>query len=147
MLDRVVDDREIVDGLARAFDLHLDDVSLIDDTTERQIRNLDEHPVIVELAQLSGDFPLQLSIYLRRSDLEQRVCDPSDEQEQIAQLCATWKCSALFSDDALNPYRWFLMSAAGRLEEVSVDADRLDSEDAFVITRVDRLVRQIPAAV
>jgi hypothetical protein len=143
MLDRVVDDRVIVDGMAYVFGVRTGEVALIDD-----IEGLDDNPpIIITHTRLSGDFPLQLSIYLRYSELEQRVCDPEDEQTVIARLCAEWRCSALFSDDDLNPYRWLLMSQTGRLAEVTVDADRLDDQDAFVITRVDRMVRQIPVAV
>jgi hypothetical protein len=149
MLDREIDDLEIVKGLAHVFDLHAGEVSLVDEIAEG-IQGLDGGlPVVIERIQLSGDFPLQLSIYiyLRRSDLELRVYDAADEQAMIARLCAMWKCNALFSDDDVNPYRWLLMSATGRLDEVTVDADRLDNEDAFVITRVNRMVRQVPVAV
>ncbi|MGE0543030.1 MAG: hypothetical protein AB7R89_22920 [Dehalococcoidia bacterium] len=144
MLDRVVNDQSIVEGIARVLGVRSGDIALVDEIGEQFGVMSQNPPIIIERAQLAGSFPLQLSISLRRSDLEQRICDPADEQAVIARLCAGWECSALFSDDALNPYSWFLMTPTGRLEEVTVDAGRLDDQDAFVITRVNRIVRQVP---
>jgi hypothetical protein len=147
MLDRVVNDRSIVKGMAHVFGLRSADIALVDEIADQPGVMSQDPPVIIERAELAGNFPLQLSIYLRRSELEQRVADPADEQAVVARLCAGWKCSALFSDDAVDPYSWFLMTPTGRLEEVTVDAGRLDDQDAFVVTRVNRMVRQVLVAV
>jgi hypothetical protein len=148
MLDRVLDDRSIGEGLASIFGVPADQIRTAEGSADAAIPDgiAEDTLIWVERVALEGDFPLQLSIYLQ-PDLQRLVDEPADEQAAVARLCALWQASCLFNDDELDPYTWLVMRPSGRLEAVTVDAGRLDDRGAFVIARVDRVIRLVPVAV
>ncbi len=142
MLDHMIDNDGLVDGFVRVFACSPADVGVVDAIS----LSTPALPIVVERRDLGGDFPLGVSVHLDE-ELQRRVTDPIDEQNTIARLCALWHCSCLFSDDLVNPYSWLLMNPTGVLEAVTVDPERLDCDDQFVVVRVDRVVRHVPVAV
>jgi hypothetical protein len=142
MLDHVLDDGMLADGFAQIFEQSPADVGVVDAI----LLASSIVPILVERRDLGGDFPLGVSVYLC-PELQRRVSDPFDEQIAIARLCALWHCRCLFSDDDLNPYSWLLMHPSGLLEAVTVDAERLDHKDEFVIASVEGIVRHVPIPV
>ena len=148
MIDRVLDDGLLIEGLASVFGVSPGEIRIVKPSNSGGLPDgiTADAPIWVERSVLQGDFPLQATVHLR-PDLQSLVNDPADEQATVARLCAIWQASCLFSDDELNPYTWLVMRPNGRLERVTVDAAALDERNAFVIARVDRVVRLVPVAV
>jgi hypothetical protein len=148
MLDRALDDRPLREGLASIFGVPADEIQIVGGSADGggTAGTASDHPIWVERDALEGEFPLRLGVYLR-PDLCALIDEPADEQAAIARLCAVWQASCLFSDDEVNPYTWLVMRPNGRLEAVTVDAESLDDRDAFIVTRVDRVIRLMPTAV
>lgn len=148
ILSRALSDQVLTEGLGQVFGVRPSQVRVTGRLAEgTPPADLPAAPLWVERVPLSGAFPLQVSIFLPDRNLQNRVRDTAASEAAIAGLCARWRCRCLFSDDALNPYTWLLMHPTGLLEAVTVDASRLDDQDQFVISHVDRVIRQIPIAV
>ncbi len=86
-------------------------------------------PVLVEVQNRPGGFPMQLSIYLRG----QHPGAPTEVDLAVA-LARALDLRALIGDDTVNPYAWKLVERDGTIQPVSVDPDGLDRGELRITT-------------
>jgi hypothetical protein len=88
----------------------------------------DDIELLIETAELGGDFPAHLSLFARSSRAE------SVERNSIVNGFARhFQTTVLVSDDSPDPYRMMQVMPDGSREIVRLNAESLDSEDAYIV--------------
>ena len=90
--------------------------------------------------QLGGDFPLQLSVYVRDPGLLARIEAEDQRVAAVVRLCTSLECTALISDDSPSVVTGLRVGSSGELEAVTLDEDHLD-RDEYVVASARRLER------
>jgi hypothetical protein len=130
------------EAFGQSFGIAPAEVSVIEDiTVENPWRNA-QTKIALERRLQPGEFPLHVMIILNGAGLDAQVETPQQSLAIVQRLCATLQCPALISTDAIDPYEWLLITPMGNPVVVRVDPDRLDDENAFVITSRQKPGRQ-----
>jgi hypothetical protein len=140
--DRHLDDARLRQAWAQAFDLVPAAVIVIDDITQINPWTEAGTRIVLERRIQPGDFPLHVTAYLRGSALIEQVATRHQSLGMVQRLCDELACRALLPTEAIDPYEWLLITPMGNPVVVRVDPDRLDDENAFVITSRQKHGRQ-----
>jgi hypothetical protein len=139
---QIVSDDCLREAFRQSFGIPPTEVSVIADiTAENPWRNA-QTKIALERRLQPGEFPLHVMIILNGADLDAQVETQRQSLAMVQRLCAALQCQALISTDAIDPYEWLLISPTGDPVVVRVDPDRLDDENAFVITSRQKPGRQ-----
>lgn len=122
---------------AGTFGVGPEAISVIDDIATDNPWIDPDVRIALERRRRPGEFPLQVMVLLRGSELVARVAEPQDGRTLIARLCAELNCRALTSSAnySVNPYEWLLHTPDGATSTVHVDTEQLDEANAFVLLR------------
>ena len=134
VLDRSIPDRPLQEALAATFGVAPEVVRVVESLDDADAGESTKLAVLVERTLLAGEFPLQASIYLRDAELELRLSAPAERVARVKQFCELLHCSALMSDESLDPYSWLRVGASGVVEMVTLDAGRLDQDEFAVVS-------------
>jgi hypothetical protein len=110
-------------------------VKIVDSISEQPDGAGDGYIVLVERAQLAGEFPLQLSVFVNEPSPVAELRQPGASLSRVARLSEILQCSCLVSDDSLNPASWLRVLPSGTVERVMLDSELLD-EDTYVVASV-----------
>jgi hypothetical protein len=137
LVDRQLGDAEIRAATSRFFSVPAGAVLLVEDVMSLGDSIDEQFHVVCERHPVKGQFLTQLCFYLRTRTLEEFVQRLSRES-LINRLCELLGCRALVSVESGDPYSFLLATGSGRLEPVSVDSDRLDHNEEYVISDSSR---------
>ena len=73
---------------------------------------------------------MKLSIYVRDSKLEQL-----DPKLIIRQFCCILHCKCLMSDSSVNPFTMLLVQESKDIQTVSLNPDRLDENEEYILMK------------
>jgi hypothetical protein len=124
--DRNLTEHEIKHAISKAFNISPKSIFVVDDITEFDVD--EQVRVVCERIEMSGDFPMRISIYLRDEQLV-----PSNSQTMLGDLCDLMKCQCLVSDESPNPYQWLLIQNSKNWRSVYIDPVKLDENEEFSI--------------
>lgn len=130
LLDRWIDGPLVTRALATAFQLDLGRVRVVDEITPTP--DLDGLAVLVERTRRQGDFPLQLSVYVRDENVWQRVRSFDETVRLVGSLCRLIDSACLITGGAEDPDLDVLVRPSGEILHVTLDEDLLD-QDEFVV--------------
>jgi hypothetical protein len=139
---QIVSDDCLREGFGQSFGIAPADVSVIEDITAENPWRNDQTKIVLERRLQPGEFPLHVMVILDGADLDAQVETQQQSLAMVQRLCAALHCRALISTEAIDPYEWLLISPTGEPVVVRVDPDRLDDENAFVITSRQKHGRQ-----
>ena len=121
LLERDFDETTLKEALAEAFDVPPQQVSIVNSIEEIQ----GGVAVVAERTPTKGDFHCLLSLYVEREFA-------TKEPIQVTRrLCASLNVQALIPDSSLNPYSMILVSKAGEVRLVTLDAESLDLREEY----------------
>ena len=129
LFDRLIEGPSLGQALATAFQVEPNRVLVVDEITPTL--DVDGVALLAERTRRRGDFPLQLSVYVRGESVWQRVRPFGETVRLVRQLCQLLGSSCLLSGDASEPDSDILVRPSGETLEVTLDEDRLD-RDEFV---------------
>lgn len=124
LLDRVVNNEEIVSALAQTFGVGPDDIVVVDDLSD--VGGYDTQKIVCELLPTEGDFVLRISIVLRSKELEGFVARQADT-DLVSEVCERLQCRCLMADTSINPYQFLLVEGGRHVAKVDIDAECLDN--------------------
>jgi hypothetical protein len=128
LIDRNLSKDEVLAAMSQVFSVSPTDVLVVDDIAEAEVS---EHiRLLCERMPVQGDFSMKLSIYVRDSELEQL-----DPKLIIRQFCCILHCQCLISDSSVNPYLMLLVQESGDIQPVSLNPDRLDENEEYIIIK------------
>lgn len=88
----------------------------------------DEVELLVEVGELAGDFPAHLSFFARSPRTEN-----AERDALVDHFARHFQAHLLVSDASPDPYRMTRVGPDGSREVVRLDAEALDSQDAYVV--------------
>ena len=135
LITRDVLERDIATALATVFNVHQNRVLVVANMITYDGVVTNDIFIICERRRVTGDFVLQLSIYLRDEAIG-RFVESRDDGVLIGKLCDIWACAALMSDDSIDPYSWLLVRGPNDIQPVQIDSEILDDDDAWVLASV-----------
>lgn len=116
-------DREIVEGLAAAFEV--EDTQVVVCRSEEDFPEPGNSKVVCLVSERSKGFRLVLSIYTYFLDSQPY---PNVVVKKIAKLTCS---DVLISDGSINPYTMIRLTPDGGSARVFLDAQRLDDEGEY----------------
>lgn len=131
LLDRWIDEPMLVRALATVFDVDSAAVAVVDDIAAPSLE-VERIVVLTEQTRRQGQFPLQLSVYLRDDAVWQRVRTFSETLGVVHRLCSLVHSSCLITGEAEHADEDFLIRPNGDIVRVTLDEDRRD-DDEFVV--------------
>ena len=134
VLDRSIPDRPLQQALGATFGVAPEAVRVVEPMDYANAGEDASLAVLVVRTPLAGEFPLQAGVYLRDEEVETRLGAPAERLARVKHLCELLHCTALMSDESLDPYSWLRVGASGAVESVTLDADRLDREEFAVVS-------------
>jgi hypothetical protein len=140
LLDRDVSDVALAQGVAGVFAIPIDAVAVVGDIEDTLKTTLTNIQILVVRAPAEGEFPLQVSFYLRNDELERRVEPWSASFALVKQFTRLIGCSALVGDETPDVLSWLLVRPTGEVEAIMLDYDRLD-RDEYVVASARPLER------
>ena len=84
---------------------------------------------LAELAQLGGDFPLRVNLYVSSDQ------PPGDSTQFLEGLSRELKEDILTSDDSADPYSMLLISPNGKTRSVDLDVTSIDEYNEYRLAR------------
>jgi hypothetical protein len=126
---------EITFGLCKGFSMKSSEILVVDDISKADV--IENLKVICERQEISGQFPMILSIYVHDKQLARY-----DETQTIGRFCEITNCTCLISDDSINPYSWIFVNNCREYKSVFLVASRLDEHDEYIISRLQDAVGQ-----
>ncbi len=146
LLDRRVPDRILARALADALGIPETSMRVVEDVADAPATADGATLLLVDRTGLTGDFPLQLSLYVRDADLARRIEPPAARLASVVRLCQLLDCTALLPDDSLNPFSWLRVRPSGAVDAVTLDPDRLDRDEFVVVSArpADLPAAQVP---
>lgn len=142
LLDRQVPDPALVEAIAALFSIPTEAVSLVGGIDEAPAVVGEGIRALIVRAPAAGDFPLQVTVYLRDDDLERRVRGRPARLGLVKQFATLLDCSALVGDETPDPLTWLLFSPSGAVKPVTLDAHRLE-HDEYVVASAARAERRV----
>jgi hypothetical protein len=133
LIETLPDDRELRRALAHVLQVEPDEVALFTDYVELLQPMPDTIRVICERILVNGEIHMKLGIMPVHPDQEARV-RASDDLALRSALCTTLATRGLIDDGSDNPYAFLLLDRGGSASRATVDADRLDIDDPYVVT-------------
>ena len=130
LFDRLIEGPSLGQALATAFQVEPNRVLVVDEFTPTL--DVEGVALLAERTRRRGDFPLQLSVYVRDESVWQRVHPFGETVRLVKQLSRLLGSSCLLSGDADEPDSDILVRPSGETLLVTLDEDRLD-RDEFVI--------------
>jgi hypothetical protein len=134
LIDRLVPDTALQSALAAGLNVPPASVQIVECVSDVVTADLTGVTLLVERTALAGDFPLQLSLYVRDSTLAQQLESPAESLDLVKKLCSSLDSSALLSDESLSPLSWLRVQPSGAVDAVLLDADRLDHDEFVVVS-------------
>lgn len=132
LLSRLVGAHALQAALAAAFGVEPERVHVVDDFADARGSRLEDLTLLAERTELSGDFPLLLSVAIHDQRLARFAEPPAARWMLTRWLSAALDCHILISDDDISPYTSLRVRPTGEVDAVRFDADALD-EDRYVI--------------
>jgi len=126
VVSKTLSDREIKAGITAALQIAPEHIAVVSEIPSDKLHN--DLLVMCQKLPLSGDFPLQISIYVRDQSLE--TIDVADAMERF---CQATDSSVLISDDDGNPYSRILINKFNQRKKVFLDPESLDELNRFVV--------------
>ena len=133
ILDRDVPTQALRRALAAALGIPEPSVQVVADVADTTPAGDGATRLLVERTARDGDFPLQLSLYVRDAALAQSVAAPAERLARVQRLCQLLGCTSLLADDSLNPFSWLSIAPSGAVDVVALDPDRFDRDEFKVI--------------
>ena len=130
LLDRWLDGPMLMRALATAFRLSPEQVRVVDEIAPTLPVN--GVALLAERTRRRGDFPLQLSVYVRNDDLWQRVQSFSETVRLVQDFCQLVDGACLIAGGVDEPDLDLLVRPNGEILRVTLDDDLLD-HDEFVV--------------
>ena len=124
LLDRWIDGPALGRALATVFDVEQQSVLVVDDVANLTLEVVGVK-VLAERTRRGGQFPLQLSVYVRDEAVWRRVQEFDEIVRLVRELCALLRSSCLITGDAQDPEEDFLIRPTGDLLRVTLDHDEL----------------------
>ena len=84
-------------------------------------------PVIAQLDDLDGDFPISVALFVRGET-------PAG---LVGSVSRALRLRALVTDESPNPFTWLLVHPDGRVEPVTIDPEALDLGEFRIARRID----------
>jgi hypothetical protein len=88
----------------------------------------DDIELLIEVAELGGDFPAHLSLFARSPRAER-----AERDSVVNGFARRFRTTVLVSDDSPDPYRIIRVTPDGSRGIVRLNAEALDGEDAYVV--------------
>jgi hypothetical protein len=142
LLDRWTDGQTLVQALATVFEVSPTAVRIVDDLTVPELE-LAATTVLAERTRRYGQFPLQLSVYIRDRAIWQRTHGFGETLRLTQRFCALVHAACLIAGDAEHADDDFVVRPSGEILRVTLDEDRL-ARDEFVVVASESFT---PAAV
>src|SRR6478672_4425735 len=105
-LGRRVTDSVLVRSLAAVFEIAPNGVRLVDSLLTIESPVDDEVKLLIERRPTQGDFKLQLRIYIRDPELEQRARQHDTHVSFVQRFCELAGTDCLMSDDSPSGISW-----------------------------------------
>jgi len=134
LIDRQVDDDTLRQAVAEVFTISVVAVSLVGDIEDTLDTSLDGVHILLVRARAEGDFPLQITAYLRDEALSRRVESWTASVALVKRFAELLGCTALIGDETVDPLAWLRIDPTGAVVPVTLDDDRLE-RDEYVIAR------------
>ena len=113
-------------GLSTLLEVNCDAVKVVHDITEMRS---DDDPATCLVDSRSGEaFSQIISIYLTIPIPERGILDGASRLAKLLQVRLL-----LADDESQDPYAFILVSTAGSMTKVEVDAEELDLNDRYVV--------------
>ncbi len=146
LLSRRVDDGTLVRAFGDVLGVPRAGVRVIE--TVEDLPPLSEAGVglVLDRVSLGGDFPLQVSIYVRDPGAAGRVTSPDADVGLIRDVCRILDCDALVSDDSPSVLTSLRVRSSGEVDAVTLDPDRLEHDEYVIATArpVDSRAVRVP---
>ena len=130
LFDRWIEGPSLGQALTIAFQVEPNRVLVVDEITPTL--DVEGVALLAERTRRRGDFPLQLSVYVRDESVWQRVHPFGETVRLVKQLSRLLGSSCLLSGDVDEPDSDILVRPSGEMLSVTLDEDRLDHEE-FVV--------------
>jgi hypothetical protein len=129
LIERLPEDRELRRALAHVLQVDPDEVAMFVDYAELLQPMPDRIRVICECILVNGEF----RIMPVHPDQEALV-RANDDLALLSALCTKLATRGLIDDGSDNPYAFLLLDRDGSASRATVDADRLDIDNQYVVT-------------
>ncbi|MFD0694969.1 hypothetical protein ACFQZT_12755 [Paenibacillus sp. GCM10027628] len=124
IVNRILTKVELTNALCSIF--QIDNSKLIITPTLEDTIVADDAEVICETSECKAEYPLILSIYLKKEN-------PKDSLALIGTFCEMLNCEAIISDDSPNPFTMLHVLGKGRWEQISIDLSTFDDNEGIEI--------------
>ena len=124
LLDRWIDQPTLGRALAIVLDVEQQNLLVVDDVADPMLA-VAGAKVLAERTRRRGQFPLQLSVYVRDEAVWRRVEGFDETVRLVRELCALLRSSCLITGDAQDPEEDFLIRPTGDILRVTLDDDEL----------------------
>ena len=122
-VDRVFPERDVQQAWARALQLPVDAVAVIDDFGDADPWVDDRVQFAVERRIAAGEFPLRLALVIGHETLDAQVQADSATLAAVQRFCAELGCRALIAIEDEDPSAWVLVTPTERLRIADYDPD------------------------
>lgn len=133
LLSRLVNPPRLARALRAAFAVPARVVAVVDDIEAGATTTQPGARVLAQRTIRGGEFPTQVSIFLRDPEVERRATQPTQKLRTIRRLGTELECDCLVSDDNADPYTALRVRRTGELEQVELDQERLDEAGEYVV--------------
>lgn len=140
LLDRWIDEPALGRALATVFDVEQQRVLVVDDIADPTLA-VAGAKVLAERTRRQGQFPLQLSVYVRDEAEWRRIEEFDETVRLVRELCALLRSSCLITGGAQDPEEDFLIRPNGDVLRVTLD----DEEFTVVATEPFEAVAARPS--
>jgi hypothetical protein len=122
LVNRILTKVELTDALCSIF--QIESSKLIITPNIEDITVTDEAELICETRICKADYPVILSIYLKKEA-------PKDCRSLTGTYCEILNCEAIVSDDSLNPFTMLHVMGIGRWEQISLNLGMYDDNEGI----------------
>ena len=133
LIDRRPRDGELLDALARVFQISQDTIVLFGDYSELLTPEPPGTRLLCERLPVDGEFRMKLGIMPVHPDQEV-FAQSHDDTVLLSALCRTLSVRGLIDDGSDNPYAFLLIDTDGTIARTELDAVRLDNDHQYVLT-------------
>jgi hypothetical protein len=122
LIERLVTEDEIVDALAKAFELPTASVGVIGATT---IADSDSWEIVFERWETEGDFAVHVHVALR-TEVSIALAECHGDIEIVGRIARTLNSACFIGDDDINPFTGLLIRGPHDVRPARLDAQAED---------------------
>ena len=132
LLGREASADELRQALSEVLAILPHQVAVTSDVTAMTGEQLAAARVIAEVRPRQGQYPQQISLYLRDAEVENTVSETRTTLEAMRRLCVLLESDCLVSDEDSSPYSMWRVTPHGNIEAVKLDDDAYQRDEILV---------------